>query len=118
MKTCPTCRITINPVEVPFGDSFPCPACGQWLKYEQRFSPAIWMISIFAAIVVTLHFGYRDGTFILIATGASWIFGLLGIFIVGLLLPPPLIRVKGKPFDKTVSLHLTDGSEGDKKPNS
>jgi hypothetical protein len=48
---------------------------------------------------------------------ASWVFGLLGIFIVDILIPPPLIRVQGKPFDKTVSLYLTDKSEGNKKTN-
>ena len=53
--------------------------------------------------------------FIFIVIVGSWVLGLLGIFVVGLLIPPPLIRVKGKPFDKTVSLHLSDKSERDKK---
>lgn len=117
LKTCPACKVTINPAEIGIGDSFPCPICGQWLTYDQRYSPAIWVISIVVAIVLTLHLGYRDAMFIFIATCASWVFGLLGIFVVGLLIAPPLIQVKGKPFDKTVSLHLTDKSESNKKTN-
>jgi hypothetical protein len=117
LKTCPACKETINPAEAPIGDSFPCPTCGQWLTYGQRYSSVIWVISIVVAIVITLRLGYRDATFIFIATCASWVFGLLGIFVVGLLIPPPLVRVKGKPFDKTVSFHLTDKPESDKKTN-
>jgi len=56
--------------------------------------------------------------FMLVVWGATFVLGYLGIFILGLLIPPPLKRVQGKPFDKTVSLHLTDKSEGDKKTNS
>jgi hypothetical protein len=118
LKTCPACKATINPAEVPIGDSFPCPTCGQWLTYEQRFSPAIWVVSIIGAIVISLRLGYRDAMFIFIAILGSWLLGLIGIAIVGILIPPPLIRVKGKPFDKTVSLHLTDKSERDREPNS
>src|SRR5580704_8402423 len=108
LKTCPSCRVAINPSKVPIGNSFPCPTCGQWLTYDQRYSPAIWVISIVVAIVITLHLGHRDAMFIFIAMIGSWVLGLLGIAIMGILIPPPLIRVKGKPFDKPVSLHLTD----------
>jgi hypothetical protein len=115
-KTCPTCGTVILPSDVPYGeDSFPCPSCGEWLTYDKRYTPAIWVGSVLIAIVISLRLGYRDAMFILVAGGATWIVGLLGIFIVGLLFPPPLKRVQGKPFDKPVSLHLTDRSEGNKK---
>jgi hypothetical protein len=117
LKTCPACKVTINPVEVPLGDSFPCPTCGRWLKYDQRYSPAIWVVSIVVAIAIALRPGYRDAMFIFVATCASLALGLSGIFVVSLLIPPPLVRVKGEPFDKAVSLHLTDKSQSDKKVN-
>jgi hypothetical protein len=55
--------------------------------------------------------------FIFIAIVGSWVVGLFGIAIVGILIPPPLKRVEGKPFDENVSLHLADRSERDKNIN-
>jgi hypothetical protein len=53
--------------------------------------------------------------FMLVAWGATFVLGFSGIFVWGLLIPPPLKRVQGKPFEKTVSLHLSDKSESDKR---
>jgi hypothetical protein len=114
-KTCPVCSAVILPSEVPFQDSFPCPSCSEWLTYDQRYSPLIWAGSVLLTIVISLQLGFRDAAFIFIAIVGSWVLGLIGIAIVGTLIPPPLKRVAGKPFDKTVSLRLGDKSGGDKK---
>jgi hypothetical protein len=55
--------------------------------------------------------------FIFIAIVGSWIVGLLGIAIAGILIPPPLKRAEGQPFDKNVSLNLADKAERDKNTN-
>jgi predicted nucleic acid-binding Zn ribbon protein len=114
-KACPVCGTVIIPSEVPYQDSFPCPSCGEWLTYDQRYSPLIWAGSILATILITLYLGYRDAMFIFIVIVGSWVLGLLGIAVVGILIPPPLKRVQGKPFDKTVSLHLSDKSGSNKR---
>lgn len=119
-KNCPACSAIIRPSELPYrykDVGFPCPSCGERLTYDNPNSVAIWVSSILIAIVVTLHLGYRDAMFILIAPCATLLLGFLGHFFVGILFPPPLKRVesKGKPFDNAVSLHLTERSESDKK---
>jgi len=116
-KPCPACGRVIHPSEIPLGDSFPCPSCGEWLTYDNRYSIAIWTGSILGAIVIAFHLGYRDANFVLVATFVTWVLGLLGLFILGLVVSLPLKLVKGKPFDRTASLHLTDKSESDKNPN-
>jgi predicted RNA-binding Zn-ribbon protein involved in translation (DUF1610 family) len=121
-KNCPACGAIIRPSELPYryrDDGFPCPSCGERLKYDNPNALAIWGTSVLIAIVVTLQLGYRDTMFILIAPCATLLLGFLGHFVVGILFPPPLKRVesKSKIFDNAGSLHLTDKSNGDKKPS-
>jgi uncharacterized paraquat-inducible protein A len=117
-KKCPGCGAVILPSELSREDSFQCPSCGEWLTYDKRYTTAIWAVSVAVAIFISLHMGYRDVTFILVTAGATWILGLLGLFIVGILIPPPLQIVRGKPFDKTVSLHLGEKPDAQKKSQS
>jgi hypothetical protein len=114
-KTCPVCGAVIITSEVPYQDSFPCPSCSEWLTYDKRYSPAIWVTSFITAILISLHLGYRDVPFMIAVWCATFLIGLLGIFLVGILFPPALKRATGEPFDKTVSLNLSDKSENDKK---
>ena len=121
-KNCPACGAIIRPSELPYvrrDDGFPCTSCGERLMYDNPNSLAIWVTSILIAIVGTLHLGYRDAMFILIAPCATLVLVFLRHFVVGTLLPPPLKRVesKSKTFDNAGSLHLTDKSNGDKKAN-
>jgi predicted RNA-binding Zn-ribbon protein involved in translation (DUF1610 family) len=123
-RACPACSAVIPPSGIPFGNAFPCPSCGEWVTYDNRFSLAIWPVSILVAIVTTLHLGFRDGMFFFIAECATFLLGFVGLIFVGILImsrilpQPPIRRVKGKPFDSIVSLHLDDKSERNKRTKS
>ena len=113
-RACPACGATIRPSDMG-GESFPCPTCGEWLEIAHKYSPLIWVVSAIAATVLTLHFGYRDATFIFATGCATALLGLSGIFIKGILGLTKLQRVQGRPFDRAVSLHLTDKPDDHKK---
>lgn len=89
-KNCPACGATIRPSELPYryrDDGFPCPSCGERLKYDNPNALAIWVISIVIATVVTFQLGYRNVMLILIATCTTLLLGFLGHFFVGILFP-------------------------------
>jgi hypothetical protein len=114
-KSCPVCGRTILAAELPRTDSFPCPSCGEWLQLDNRHFPVVWVSSAVIGFVISLYVDSPYDTGILVAACATLIIGLSGIFILGVLVPPPLRRVTGRPFDTRFSLGLTDKSEADKK---
>jgi predicted RNA-binding Zn-ribbon protein involved in translation (DUF1610 family) len=114
---CPACGVSIRPSDIHLhGDSFPCPACGEWLTIESKYTYTIWGASLLGGIVLAWHWGYRDSMLIFVTVGITSVFCFLGIYLQGFLLVPAFKRVKGKPFEKATSLHLTDKPEDDKKP--
>ncbi|SRR6266480_453787 len=113
---CPVCGAIILPSDIHlYGDSFLCPTCGNWLKYKSNYTKAICAVSILVATSLTWRMGYRDTAFIFIAIAATIFLAISGVFLEGFLVSPAYKQVQGKPFDGTVSLHLTDKPDGGKK---
>src|SRR5882724_4946502 len=95
---CPVCGVSIHPSDIHLhGDSFPCPACGEWLKIESKYTLTIWSASLLGATILAWHSGYRDSMLILVTTCITILFCLMGIYLQGLLLVPGFKRVQGKP---------------------
>jgi predicted RNA-binding Zn-ribbon protein involved in translation (DUF1610 family) len=120
---CPACGKLINPSEKPHGANFACPTCGELLKYDYRHTWDIWIISIVGASILTHYLGYKGLLFIPIAICATLVLCALGFFLCGIVDPPGFKRIRStkpedrNPFDRKVSLHLTNKSETDKKSN-
>jgi len=115
-RPCPACGAIIRPSDIHWeGDSFPCPNCSEWLKEELKYDWAICVVSLAAATYETWRLGYRDAAFILITIGGAIVLSLVGLFFLGMLVPPQYKRDQGKAFDKALSLFGTNKSDADKK---
>jgi predicted RNA-binding Zn-ribbon protein involved in translation (DUF1610 family) len=114
-KPCPACGTIIRATDIPYGDSFPCPTCGEWLKVESKYIRIIYVVSVLGAIILTWLLGYRDATFIFIATCLALLLCGLGIFFDGIIEAPGFKQIQGKAFDKVPSLFESDKPEKHKK---
>src|SRR6266480_4599138 len=101
---CPACRAMIRPSNIPYGDSFPCPSCGEWLKYDSKYTLVICIFSLLVATILAWRMGYRDGMLIFVTICATALLFILGAFFEGIIHAPGFKRVQGKAFDKTPSL--------------
>jgi hypothetical protein len=108
------CAAVIHPTEM-HGNSFPCPECDEWLQPSRHYLMAVGMASALAAIITAWRWGYRDAAFIYAVGFIFLCFWFGGLFIVGLVIPPKLQRVSSKSIGETLSFHLTDKPDGDKK---
>ena len=114
---CPACGVIIRPSEIPYGDSFSCPACGEWLKYDSKYTLVICIVSFLVATILAWHMGYRDAMLVFVTICATALLSILGAFFEGVIHAPGFKRVQGKAFDKTPSLFVKDKPEADKKTN-
>lgn len=115
---CPACGALI-----PHGHSrgkpiFPCPACGESLKLHSWLSHVIFAVSFLGAPLLAWYLGYQGWRLALVAGGISLLVLVFGFFLMALVILPNYKRVhydKSKPFDRVVSLHLTDKPDANKK---
>lgn len=111
---CPTCKATIDPVQIPFGkaSSFPCPGCGELLQVVEPHSRAIYIASVLGAGAISYAFGLRGFLLVLIALLSSTLLYLMAGFVMGVVgTPTRLQRVPTKqPFirDGELSLRVRD----------
>jgi predicted RNA-binding Zn-ribbon protein involved in translation (DUF1610 family) len=113
---CPVCGAIIRRSEVhKAGDILACPSCGESLTTKKKDLWIVGALSLVAAAWATRHLVYRDTGYILVTEGLTFVFFLLGAFLVGSFVPPKYKRVGGKTFEKTLSLFRTDMSETEKK---
>jgi len=86
------------------------------LKDDPKYSYTICALCLVLAGFLTWRRGYRDAMFILITTGATIVLCLVGVFLLGILVPPVYKRVGGdKAFDKVPSMFTKDKPGTDKK---
>ena len=115
-KPCPACGAIIHPFDVHLdGDSFPCPTCGEWLKYDPKVSYVIYVASLFLSGAVTFSIGYRDVTLVLITLAGAVLLSILAILLYGLMVPPVYKKVGGRGFDKLPSLFVDEKHSEDKE---
>jgi hypothetical protein len=117
-QPCPACGVSIRFSDRPRGATFPCPGCHVELKRDVIQAYVIWAASFVAAPILAWHFGYRGSMFVLAAGGILLSLLFLGIFVIASLPARGFKRVPpgdGKPFERVVSLHLTDQTDTDKK---
>lgn len=106
---CPACGAAIRPSDVHlYGDSFVCPSCGEWLKYDGKRTLPIMGISVALAILLTSYMGYKNWAFFASMTVAAVLLFFAGMFVGGIVAPRGFKREQGKPFDKTPSLFVSD----------
>jgi predicted RNA-binding Zn-ribbon protein involved in translation (DUF1610 family) len=116
-RPCPVCGAIIRLSEVHREvDMLACPNCGECLTREKKYLWLVGVLSLMTAAYATRHLVYRDPAYILVTEGAALVLFFVGTFLFGLLAPPKYKRVKGKPFDKALSLFGTNKSDADKKP--
>jgi predicted RNA-binding Zn-ribbon protein involved in translation (DUF1610 family) len=114
-RPCPVCGAIIRLSEVHRAvDMLACPNCGECLTTEKKYLWAIGALSLVAAACLTRHLVYREPAYILVTEGLAFVLFLVGAFLLGLLVPPKYKRVRGKTFDKALSLFGTDKSDADK----
>lgn len=115
-RPCPVCGAIIRFSEVHrVVDVLACPNCGESLTTEKKDLWVIGALSIVAAAYATRHLIYRDLLYTFLTEGFALVLFFLGAFLLGLFVPPRYKRVRGKTFDKTLSLFGTDKSDTDKK---
>ncbi len=86
------------------------------MKSDSKYSYTICALSLVLSGFLTWRMGYHDGVFIFITIGATILFCLVGLFLLGILVPPVYKRVEGgKAFDKVPSLFTNDKPGADKK---
>jgi hypothetical protein len=107
-RSCPACGAIIRPEDIPYGDSFPCPACGEWLKHEMKYNAAIGVASLVIAASVTWNLGYRDWKLIVVVMFATVLLSAIGFVCHGVIAPSRFKRVQGASFDRATSLNLAD----------
>src|SRR6266850_1020576 len=84
-RPCPVCGAIIRPSDIRlYGDSFPCPSCGEWLKSDSKYSYTICALSLILSGFLTWRTGYHDGMFIFITIGATIVLCLVGLFLLGI----------------------------------
>ena len=116
---CPACGATIQArqIPVPIGKAgFPCPDCGEFLKFTEPYSRFVWIFSIvispFAAYAIT----HNPLMLILIAVLDIPVFYLLIVALLALVGTPKLIKAppvvnNSRVRDGDVSLHLKDRTD-------
>jgi predicted RNA-binding Zn-ribbon protein involved in translation (DUF1610 family) len=115
-KPCPICGEVIRLTKVRWaGDMITCPKCGECLTTKKKYLWAIGAVSILLAAYATRQFVHRDPDWVLIAEGVALVLFFELAFCFSLIVPPGLKRVRGKAFDKALSLFGTDQRDGDKK---
>jgi len=59
--------------------------------------------------------GYRDEMFVFVTVGATLTLIMAGVFLEGLVFPPPYKKVGGRGFDMPRSLFSNGNKRNDKK---
>lgn len=104
-RPCPVCGASIRPSEGHrAGEFLACPNCGEPLTIEKKNLWVVGALSIVTAFYATRHLIYRDPGYILLAEGLALVLFFVGAFLLGLFVPPKYKPVRGKAFDKTLSL--------------
>jgi len=91
LAKCPVCSVTFHPSEIEapiFAPHFPCPKCGEELKYPVRHVTAIAVFSGLVAVGLPFVVGLRGVTYVLSAIIALPAVYLLAVFIEGVIGTP------------------------------
>lgn len=111
-KPCPVCGAIIRPSEgYRAGEFLACPNCGESLTIEKKNLWVVGALSIVVAFYATRHLIHRDLGYILLAEALALALLFVGAFLLGVFVPPKYKRVRGKTFDKTLSLFGTGKSD-------
>jgi hypothetical protein len=115
---CPACGALIKPRGFTWEPTFPCPACGESLRFDGRLTGAIFGVAFLGSPLLAWSFGYQGGKLALVSVGIALLTLVVGIFIKATVILPSYKRVqydKSKPFDRVVSLRLTNKPDANKK---
>ena len=93
-RECPSCKSLIFPDEVPATEKwgFPCPYCGQLLKTSLANLKLSWIMAIAILVAVSLYFGLRSPTALLLLLGSLPLSVALN-GALALIFPPPFRAV-------------------------
>jgi len=115
-RPCPACSAMIRLSEGHrAADMLACPKCGECLTTEKKHLWVVGALSLGGAVYVTRHLVYREPVYVLVTEGLAFVLFLAGAFLLGLFVPPKYKRVRGKSFDKVLSLFGTNKSDDDRK---
>ena len=114
--SCPVCGAMFYPSEAPrSADMLACPSCGESLTTEKKNLWIVGALGLAVAIYITRHLIYRDPGYLLVTEALTFVFLLLGAFLLGLFVPPKYKRVGSGSFDDELSLLGTDRPDAAKK---
>ena len=105
---CPSCGGTIQALQIPIPigkAGFPCPNCGEFLKFMEPYSKFVWICSIVVSPFAAYSFAHNIFTLILMAILGIPVFYLLIGALLALVGSPKLI--KAPPVVSNV--HVRDG---------
>lgn len=118
---CPACHVAIPALNIGTHSQL-CPACGQELQYDCKNRFVVWPAAILGGVLLAWHLGYDGLFFVLVAeliAGLLLFFGqLLGTFLEIMVFAPGYKLAqhgRRRPFDRMVSLRLSDKPDADKK---
>lgn len=115
-RPCPVCGAIIRLSEGSrAADMLACPNCGECLTTEKKDLWIVAALSLVVAVYATRHLVYQEPVYFLLTEGLALVLFFVGVFLLGLFVPPKYKRVGGKAFDKALSLFGTDKSDADKK---
>jgi predicted RNA-binding Zn-ribbon protein involved in translation (DUF1610 family) len=116
---CPACGETIQARQIPVPNGktgFPCPDCGEFLKFTEPYSRFVWISSIVISPFVAYAITHNLLVLILMAVLGIPVFYLLIVALLALVGTPKLIKAppvvnNSQVRDGDVSLDLKDRSD-------